>query len=94
MCSTRAITIILKCKIGCKIRQKKYIFYNNVYFFNFFCLCPFLSPHFLLPTSSLLLSLSSLTSYLIKIYLILLVVCYFFVLLHAQIIIANKRFDI
>ena len=46
MCSTRALTIILKCKIGCKIRQKKYIFYNNVYFFNFFCLCPFLSPHF------------------------------------------------
>ncbi len=95
MCCTRALTIILKCKIGCKIRQKKYIFYNNVYFFKFFCLCPFLSPHFLLPTSSLLphspLSLSSLTSYLIKIYLILLVVCYFFVLLHAQIIIANKK---
>ena len=91
MFSTSALTIILKCKIGCKIRQKKYIFYNNVYFFIFFFLCPFLSPHFLLPTSSLLLSLSSLTSYLIKIYLILLVVCYFFVLLHAQIIIANKK---
>ena len=91
MCCTRALTIILKCKIGCKIRQKKYIFYNNVYFFNFFCLCPFLSPHFLHPTSSLLLSLSTITSYLIKIYLILLVVCYFFVLLHAQIIIANKK---
>lgn len=95
MCSTRAITIILKCKIGCKIRQKKYIFYNNVYFFNFFCLCPFLSPHFFTSPLTLLshslLSLSTLTSYLIKIYLILLVVCYFFVLLHAQIIIANKK---
>lgn len=64
MCCTRALTIILKCKIGCKIRQKKYIFYNNVYFFNFFCLCPFLSPHLLLPPSSLLLSLSTLTSHL------------------------------
>ena len=64
----------------------------------------FVCAHSYHPTSSLLLSLSSLTllshsplslstltSYLIKIYLILLVVCYFFVLLHAQIIIANKK---
>ena len=59
MYSTRAITIILKCKIGCKIRQKKYIFYNNVYFFNFFCLCPFLSPHFFTSPSLSTLTLHS-----------------------------------
>ncbi len=59
--------------------------------FLFFFVCG----HSFHPTSYFLLlhfsPLSPLTSYLIKIYLILLVVCYFFVLLHAQIIIANKK---
>ena len=56
---------------------------------SYFFTSPSLSPLTLLSHSPL--SLSTLTSYLIKIYLILLVVCYFFVLLHAQIIIANKK---